>query len=56
MSSNIMGDRDESLDFILSFYPDVLHPYEFIAKSSAPKVKHKPIFGTLWQGYNLYII
>ena len=34
-----MGERDESLDFILSFYPDVLHPYEFIAKSSAPKVK-----------------
>ena len=40
MSSNIMGEKDSSLGFILSFFPDVIHPYEFIAKSGASKVNN----------------
>ena len=43
MSSNIMGEKDLSLDFLLSFYPDLLHPYEYLrtTKSGVSKV---PIF------------
>ena len=41
MSSNIMGEKDLSLDFLLSFWPDLLHPYEYLrtTKSGVSKVK-----------------
>ena len=41
MSSNIMGEKDLSLDFLLSFYPDLLHPYEYLrtTKSGVSKVR-----------------
>ena len=46
MSSNIMGEKDLSLDFLLSFYPDLLHPYEFLrtTKSGVSKVINKKYF------------
>ena len=41
MSSNIMGEKDLSLDFLLSFWPDLLHPYEYLrtTKSGVSKVR-----------------
>jgi len=55
MSSNIMGEKDLSLGFLLSFWPDLLHPYEYLrtTKSGVSKSVIREAFHHMMSSLNV---